>query len=1363
MHTRCALQHLRVVVRCVTVFLIWTVGAALSAEKESSPYQVLKEDSRFIVIAFTLPAYTLDTVEISEGIKAIQIHSVGEIFPAHRIAGAPMAQEMVALLALPSRTSRWKLRVDSIQEQWSNLPLLPYPAGDRDTGTLGVQFSLDQCKYSYHTLSTVRLEYVGISRGIPLGRLSIPVIDYDPKRKSTRILERCIIRIEFFGQPEGWADIEQSAPVLNVRQLHLWQRETKATRLLRRKTPPLPFISGMPIVKITVAEEGIYAITAEQLASIGVRIPPDLVHTIKVFGYGGQPLSELPTDGMSNTPVEQPIIVETNTDGSLRAVLLYAAPPRGFLFDTALGRWRRYINPYTTKTSYLLTYGGAPGLRYEADPPPSQTPTVIPQFFLQRLLFEEERVNAYSSCSGRRWLGDPFDGSTGITFTAPLPGLAMNGTHVEYTLCFAHRDDAGAAVAVQEHGVPVRSLSIPGKAAGRYVEYISLVDTVRVPISLFSDGRMGLRLLYRNQLNAAATGIVDYVEVCYPAHFVAHSNSLHLYTEPTDRGVVEFSVSGFSSRPLCLDITDPVRPRLLTNLSSVNQQATFRVVLDSTQAKRPRQYYVSAERRRPELSIVQIGEARNVELSADLVVITPLEFFNSARAFAEYRAAHSGIQVIVMPLEHIYTAFAAGMPDPTALRDFLSYAYFNWQRRPRYVLLWGDGHCDYRGIAATAPNWIPPYENDNVETALGRVYYWSYADDSYVTDDYFVWVDGNDQILDLAIGRMPVTSEAMGMQLLSKIKAYEMQSSRDAWQTTVTLVADDGPTSGGRTDGALHVNSSETLSAVLSARLPALIQRKVYMPEFPLSSASGGNRKPAATEAMLSIINGQGTLFLNWMGHGNPRVWAHEEIFDRDRTISLLRNERKNFFLIAATCDFSRFDMPDVQSGGELLVQWPSGGAIGVFSAARVVYTFANEAINRRFYEEVAKRNADGRRRTLGDVMFAVKQVSFSDNDRRYLLLGDPSLRLLLPDLLVTVDSVEQSPVVEHSITSVCALSRIRIVATVRDPLSLSPLENFNGMAIVSLFDPDVFLRLQDQSALAMIGDATVFQFWKMGGMLHRGTYTVSAGRLIAEFIIPKDVTLSDSSCRIHLFAYNTSNYLDGMGVSRAVRINCVNATSVEDRTGPQIAIWLDSRRFRPGDIVRRNPIVIVDLWDESGINTAGIGIGHKIEAWLDDNLDAIDLTEFFETLPTDSRGGTVKKQLFDLAPGIHTLRVRAWDVWNNYSQAVTSFVVAPNDSIIQTGWVTVYPHPFSQQVTITYNHNQSAPVNVRLTITQLDGRTVWQTEAISNQVHNASFVWDGRSLDGQSLSAGVYCYTLELENPYGSHRVIRGLLVKIQ
>ena len=66
-----------------------------------------------------------------------------------------------------------------------------------------------------------------------------------------------------------------------------------------------------------------------------------------------------------------------------------------------------------------------------------------------------------------------------------------------------------------------------------------------------------------------------------------------------------------------------------------------------------------------------------------------------------------------------------------------------------------------------------------------------------------------------------------------------------------------------------------------------------------------------------------------------------------------------------------------------------------------------------------------------------------------------------------------------------------------------------------------------------------------------------------------------------------------------------------EDNQGPQIDLYIDNRNFVDGGLSSENPILIVDLFDESGINTTQNGIGHQITATLNGGPPVI-LNDFY-------------------------------------------------------------------------------------------------------------------------------------------------------
>ena len=260
----------------------------------------------------------------------------------------------------------------------------------------------------------------------------------------------------------------------------------------------------------------------------------------------------------------------------------------------------------------------------------------------------------------------------------------------------------------------------------------------------------------------------------------------------------------------------------------------------------------------------------------------------------------------------------------------------------------------------------------------------------------------------------------------------------------------------------------------------------------------------------------------------------------------------------------------------------------------------------------------------------------------------------------------------------------------------------------------------------------------KQGGTLHRGNYKVTNGYFDAEFVVPKDIAYTNETGRLFVYARSEKDE-HARGSSTAFVVGGIDTISHNDTEGPSVRLYLDSPSFLPGDVVRKNPLLLVHLKDETGINSTGLGVGHKIEAWVDDGGESLDLSDYYVSSLTSSREGVATRQLFDLTPGLHSVRVRVWDVLNNYSEASTFFSVGANDSSLISGRVLVFPNPFSTQTTILFTHNQSLPVTATASIYSVTGVKLRSFELRITSLQNGSFVWDGCDEQGNRLSAGIY------------------------
>jgi hypothetical protein len=133
---------------------------------------------------------------------------------------------------------------------------------------------------------------------------------------------------------------------------------------------------------------------------------------------------------------------------------------------------------------------------------------------------------------------------------------------------------------------------------------------------------------------------------------------------------------------------------------------------------------------------------------ADYLIITHQDFYTAVQPLANDRASR-GLRVKMVKVQDVYDEFNFGLLDPQAIRDFLAYAYHNWQPpAPTFVLLVGDGTFDpLNYLGDLRPEFIPPY--------LADVDYWI---GETAADNRYVSVSGDDFLPDMALGRLPVNT-----------------------------------------------------------------------------------------------------------------------------------------------------------------------------------------------------------------------------------------------------------------------------------------------------------------------------------------------------------------------------------------------------------------------------------------------------------------------------------------------------------------------------------------------------------------------------------------------------------------------------
>jgi hypothetical protein len=848
------------------------------------------------------------------------------------------------------------------------------------------------------------------------------------------------------------------------------------------------------------------------------------------------------------------------------------------------------------------------------------------------------------------------------------------------------------------------------------------------------NGLNSLYIKYTGNLESC-NAYLDWVEFYYPRDFTAVNNQLLFYTRSTGQ-IVHYDITGFSSQNVNLyDISNPVDVKIL-NTSSGVQNGTFGINLDLNHGL-ARRFLASAPNSSEIINVTSLKKHQprknlmDPALNADLIIITHRSFESYANEIAELRGqGFDPISSVVVNTDDIFFYFSSGVRDVMAIRNFIRYAYYNWSApRPSYVLIFGDGHYDYRNIALADTNRVPPFEITANTELTSRESDNFYADVNFNSTHYSLISP------DLAVGRLPVESDIDCRRIVDKLVAYERNSEKDGWQTTVTMVADDEVTSTSD-DEWRHQRDAETMAEFF--QLKKFIKKKIYLSAYESVPGGFGRVKPKANQAIIDQLN-EGTLIINYVGHGSPTAWAHESALDMTRDLNKIQNENKLAFWIAATCDFGKYDDPHDPSFSEALVWQEDKGAIAVLSSSRLVYSSPNFAFNSSYLKNLFPGGAPSRR--LGDAYFLA--VGSGANDQKYHLFGDPSMYLADPRNHISIDPIEPD--------TLKALSKVSISGSVSLGTGDEKLTDFDGGA---------FLIVNDAS-YDSVNTGGSYYYTLFGPRIFRGEISVAEGSFTGQFIVPKSIRYSNQpKGRVTLVAWDDNMGQQAIGYLDTLLFMGTNENLSDDQ-GPEISLFFDDREnFRDGDLVGENPVLTAEILDENGINLTR-EVGHRIEIQIDDNQSK-DITSFFSYNRNSYSEGEVSYHLDDLEVGDHYLKLEAWDNLNNPSSEEIHFRVASTEGLVLSDVVN-YPNPFSNETNFTFQLlGTNTGTEIEIKIYTITGRLIKSFDNLvpPSDGFNYDYPWDGRDDDGHVVANGVYIYKLVIRNENEQKEVIEKMVV---
>lgn len=747
-----------------------------------------------------------------------------------------------------------------------------------------------------------------------------------------------------------------------------------------------------------------------------------------------------------------------------------------------------------------------------------------------------------------------------------------------------------------------------------------------------------------------------------------------------------------------------------------------------------------------------------------LVIIIPTsqKFLAQAERLKTFHELHDGIKVKIVPADELFNEFSSGTPDVNAYRRYLKMLYdraVTDEEMPQSLLLFGDGVWDNRLVQPKARNLnvddlLLCFESEN---SVSKAY-------SYCNEGYFACLDDNEgdnpessDRPDIGVGRFPVRTVDEAKVMVDKSVSYMENQNASDWQNTVVIMGDDG-------NDNKHMETAYKACQIVEEVKPGMVVKPVLWDAYDRVTTSTGSTYPQVTK-MVKEYQTNGVLVMDYIGHASEQQISHEVVIKLS-DVKNYTNTRLPLW-ITSSCDVAPFD-GFTENIGEQVVLNKKGGALAYFGSARTVFIPQNDLINRAFIRFLFTKQ-NGRHVTLGEAQRLAKNYLLnsdrdavlegnssksrdnSQNKLQYLILGDPALRLNIPEADAVVDYINDIQVGSGQLPGIKAGSIVSIKGHIEH--NGERLTDYNGTvtALVRDAKEHIVCKLSDKSTMSR--PYTAFEYDDRTKVLFNGSNLVKNGEFTLIFAMPKDINYTDEPGKINLFAYNNEKTLCANGACEDFIIGG-SVDIVNDSIGPSIYCYLNTRDFVDGGSVNETPYFVAEVTDKDGLNTSGNGIGHNLELIIDNDMSmTYNLNSNFVYDFGSYTSGSTHYSIPQLTTGKHTLRFRAWDILNNSNTATLNFNVVKGlqPNLLD---VNVTNNPARTSTTFIITHDRSgSDLEIELEIFDMSGRLLYkQAETGTSATSTYTMDWDLTTGNGAKLQTGVYLYRI-LVGSNGSSR----------
>jgi len=915
--------------------------------------RIIEHDRNGLIVELDLPPYQVDDVEGPDGAyQRIRLPGWARTIEP----GSPELPRTGILIQVPAEGSIDLDILESRYEVLNGCVIYPVPelsvSGD---GTRCETFKKSASVYDSEEnfpRSPAVIEPRAVIRGVPVARIVFSPFQWNPRTCELRCFETIRIQVRF------------SRPLPVADQAVADDADSVFDEMLREM---IPNYAGRPRgnleprrragragctrsvksgLRMEIDETGIHRLTHDDLLAAGVEVQNIDPRTFQVFFLGEE-----------------------------AAIDVRTADPHLFAPGDQIAFHAEAIahNIFTETNVYWLYWGAEKGKRM-VWASGEVTGSGVPVEFFDEALHVETDTNLWEGVPGATsvdyWFWEKIYAPDSIDYTLSVPSPDPAQDDAILRICFQ-----GASTA-SPHPNHHTEIFVNGTFVGdEFWDGATIfVQEMVIPQGVLVDGDNRVTISLPHDTGAPIDIIwLNWFELDYRRAYETVGDELAFAVEGSDRFCVD--VGPFGTRRIRIfDITDPygiekigafshqsrggARAQAYEQIDPEVHSGSFRALFETDVAGSKRFYAMTANgyRTPARLEYWEFSNLKNTARGADYILVTSRLFQPDLAPLWQFRALQ-GLRVETVATEDIYNEFNHGIFHPSALKDFLQYAYDNWTRpAPVYVLFVGDANTNYRDLWNTGKENIVPVHL--FESDLGVT----------PNDTWYACVDGGDDLPDMFLRMIPANSAAMAAQMAGKVVAYGQSMSYDP--DGVLLSADDEP-------------AFETLNEELLPYLPTnFYADKVYLSNY-------GNVNDA-TQDIITSIDG-GVMITHYAGHGSVTNWAGEYMWVSS-DIDDLNNGHSLTFVVTMTCLNGYFSQPFVYCIAEEFVAAADKGAIGCFAPSGLGYVWEHDILGKEIFSIIF----DQHQRNMGYVTTRSKIEAYVkgaslEQVQLFTLFGDPA------------------------------------------------------------------------------------------------------------------------------------------------------------------------------------------------------------------------------------------------------------------------------------------------------------------------------------------------------------------------------------